>query len=1141
MLQTNKHTRYKKLTKLQNTISRKNHGIIKSKLQKHKKTKLQTGGFIGLDYIKLKWKIRKFNKVIAKMNAWDKLMKVDAESYELSVKEFEDQAQAMARHYTEFTETYRQQIIFKIFEKDSKEAPKAMEAIRIKIDDSKKQLDTRMLELEKRINALNKIVDREVPEFTRLTKAFEKKTKKFQKIATHFSELSGFQEKIKELRRAYDLVSGSRDIKEVGEAHRKKKAKYEKYKADYNRILELTDQEMQNRTEVKNKIETLLETAEHYKSQFGFYEGNKRVKMGKLGLDFKSLKCEKNKSKLCMWADYYSKFADNLIDVSNRCGSIDGALGNIIQQLEICVKNLNVVFTDYEKPPEAVAVLKVFNDITSIKKETFAKISSNITELKREFYKQTPSARIMIDYNYLTFAFNYLREKLRVYRDLFNEALKNKEAMMQQQKGGAHGRPTGHPTGKPQHHSICKTFIAHPLTYENFYENPKYAQIEKLDKKFQDLHKDLGNPKNKDCYKDAAEFEKLFNIYKQYWLFANHVALNLSQIDNTSTQYAQCRKNLEIFKEIAHYLSPTITTYPWVPDLQEYIANLFKTINHPKNFGLHIKDFNEIKDKTLDDIITNAHAFTSGTTYTHVADLVNHAMQNKSNFVGFEDWDSTQKSGNFKGVYRLLNQHAGYNPNQAAQPAAAATSAPQKVPLQPSSLKIKYLIDKLKTMQATLENNYNAYMSANEYEALIKEYLDVLKLHDDDKIQFFDENIKNLVNELESFFNGNSLLNRTQISDFSTQIRLYNVKLQKLLNMYAEVKNRGYTDNDAKEAVKKAIEEYEKQMSLGLDYYITSILSNYPDQTKLPKPVIQQPQQPPQGQQDKGTSTVMEQEAKKEIERENLDIKYIPHVLKRVKQISNDRKAKGDNFYEEQFSNLTNAFEKIKALFVDIVNSEGPTSIKAISDKLQTMTLLLLDLKYIEPTVTGVKVAGYKPTMLPGADWIVKTVDKDFDKEHKLTGTSELQELIKSNRDLAQIYRKITIVDDGALNKLFEDLLFELNPHKLMTVIRSKPEYLSYLGNIDNLKRLIEIIKGRIPVSPDNDKKKRVCGILATLENLVGSLDKDKIKVIADAKLHYDSGNPNNPCVIKDEKKKDDKKDQQKQGQQQQQGKRQGL
>ena len=658
------------------------NGKISSKLLKHIKTRKnssleQDGGFLGLDYIALRWKMNKFLNIVKKLNDSDVKFQKDIESYKLQAKLYEERANKKAELQTQFIDAFRLKQMYIYYQSDEKEAPKTKESKAIIIQDSLKILDNRMADLSGRINQLDKEIGKDMKEYNRLMKEFKAKTDNFEKITSKYSKISNFQQEIEELKRTYDSAVV---MKQGGlsKADKNKVKKFEKHKEEYTKILSLTGQEIQNRIKIKQEIGDFQTTAEHYLIQFGAYEGKKKKEIGELDKEFKKINCDSGSGLLCKWVKEYTAFSSKLIDIDDMCGKIIGNMKNIQKSAEICVKNLVTVFQKYDKDPQPQAMLRFERDIIDLIK-LFEIAGKIIGKLKAEFYKQTPAARINLDYNALTVDFNYLRAKLKVYVKMFdpNETDPTKDRKKTggyRMFGGYHGAPGGRGgpgrggpgrgasrgRGAFQGASQAQTGQKNSQCYYNNKEltNESFLKIQmKKFKKYKDLYYEIKDKtKNKDCFNDLDKFMIIFNNYYQVWLFWLNVAQNLNDVNTNPITDMNFKDSLKYFQIIEEVLENTEPTQPntndkwfWNDDLKESLRQKFALITHfeiPPNFAKASLDDKNLKEIFVENPSTDVDINTIRTTnkYDAAKDLVckmnNNNTPSTTAFYGVEEWDA---------------------------------------------------------------------------------------------------------------------------------------------------------------------------------------------------------------------------------------------------------------------------------------------------------------------------------------------------------------------------------------------------------------------------------------------------------------------------------------------------------------------
>lgn len=726
------------------------NGKISSKLLKHIKTKKhsslgQDGGFLGLDYIALRWKMNKFLNIVKKLNESDVKFQKDIESYKLQAKLYEERANKKAEFQTNFIDAFRAKQMYIYYQADEKEAPKTKESKAIIIQDSLKILDNRMADLIGRINQLDKEIGKDMKEYNRLMKEFNAKTDNFEKITIKYSKISNFQQEIEELKRAYDSAVVMKQ-EGLSKADKNKVKKFEKHKEEYTKILSLTGQEIQNRIKIKQEIGDFQTTAEHYLDQFGAYEGKKKKAMGVLDLAFKKINCESGSGLLCQWVKEYTAFSSKLIDIDTMCGKIIDNMKKIQKSAEICVKNLVTVFQKYDKDPQPQAMLRFERDIIDLIK-LFEIAGKIIGKLKAEFYKQTPAARINLDYNALTVDFNYLRAKLKVYVKMFdpNETDPTKDRKktggyrmfgggfhgidVNVQSGGSQGRGRGGPHGSGAHrgtgrgrgrggtggHGTAQPGKQNSQCYYNnkALTNEKFLEFKmKNFKKYKDLYDEIKDKtKNKDCFDDLDKFMIIFNNYYQVWLFWLNVAQNLNNI-NANPIADNIKDSLKYFEIIEKVLEEAEKTQPntndkwfWNDELKESLRKIFANIKHfniPTDFNASLddKNLNEIFIDTTNQPLSQEITMIRNK-YNAAKDLVckmnNGGNPSTTDFYGVEEWDEEIGTQNanctpqlFPGTKDDFNNYLDNTIMQLIQPTdyppkfdPAAAAAAQPTPAAP--------------------------------------------------------------------------------------------------------------------------------------------------------------------------------------------------------------------------------------------------------------------------------------------------------------------------------------------------------------------------------------------------------------------------------------------------------------------------
>ncbi len=1153
---THSHQKYSGVSKKYKTLV--NNNKTQRMINRIKTNKLQNGGFLGLDYIALKWKLHKFENIIKKLNAFDKSMEKDIESYRIQSKEFEDRAKEKADLQTQYITQYRAKVIYEIYKTDEAEAPKHKEATRIAVEDSLITINNHITTIAGRIGQLDKEIGKDYPEFSRLMESFESKAEKFREITKKYSENSKFYQEVKELKRSYDLTIGAKDQSGVGGRHKSKVKKFEKNKDIYMKILELTDANIEERRKKEQEVADLLRTTEYYKDQFGSYKGKKKITPGKLDKDMNGIKCSASTGLLCDWVNNYKKLAEDIFTIANMCGNIIKKMGEIKKSAEICVKNLNTVFPEgFKKDPQAQAMIRFENQMIYLI-DMFGKAGKEIGLLKAEFYKQTPAARIMIDYNELTVEFNYLHERLKSYKEVFSP---EKSMPKEVQKGGA--KPTTSPK-KP--FNLCENLIKHKLN-NTFYKNTTFAKISIINSNYEKLYDMLKNANSKDCYNNHNEFkDKIFYAYEKVWLFMVNTTINLNKIDTSIDQ--NVIKGLEKFIEIKHYLNDT-AKYQWNKNLIDYIANIFNSqFTHYKINEDFLKP--DVKDNTFEEIFTNTTLNTPGivairtnTNFEHVKDIVYRVIKNNyppkttnSEFFGVLEWDDNvgptnpnhpdcTYTGNKNQLSTFITTLEGnvdkskyYDPTNPTSAPIAATPTTSATTISipgTGGFNIDKNIEIVKECLDKLDNNVG-FAWQDEYGDFLKIILDGLNSQKKEKgtiiIEAANQNsIEKIIKELERKIDALDALSPYEIKYYKQEISKYTgYYLQPLLNIYDKVISRGYDPVDAL----KATEEVRKLIEASTRGPIAEaeVLDKYKDKRSIPVSastvavsstgtgtplLLPSPSSgTPSGSPSKSNTNSKDSNASKTMSMKDYDANLIQHVLHRVSLLKD---------YPVQYSTLKTEYTKIYGALTSLVSADGKVAIKNLADKLQKMTQTLLELKYIEPKIVGVSVKADTSIRLGPISWIVAQADKDFDKQQKLSLTAELQKMRKDDPLLNKMYEEQTGADSKTVSDIFMDMLSESNDvNKVKNKLIKDMDKFTKINNVSTLEAIIELMKAKL-VNNNPDDQKKACRMLSALADVIGYGSTDKYDVLKKAMYYYDgatspSDTSKTPCFnfLKDKK-----------------------
>jgi hypothetical protein len=1158
------------------------------------------GGFLGFD-LSLRWKIHNFNSIISKLNEFDKSIKKEIVTYKIQAKSFEERAKEKADLQTQFIDNYRKKVMFEIYQEDPQKSEQTKESDKITIDNSLKTIDNHLVGLGKRISQLDKETGKDSPEFTRLINSFKTKADKFLNITSKYSEQSGFYQKIKELQRAHDEVVG-KDKALVSKAYLKKAREYEKHKADYNKILSLTENEIQNRREIEKEINEMIVKAEYFMGQIGTYtKGKSKKTAGVLDVAFKDIECSGGSGLLCTWAEKYKMFAKELVLIDVMCKKILSFIKEIKRSAEICVKNLLTVFESYKKEPEPDAMLRFDDDIKDII-EAFTDIDIAISTLKEEFYKQTPASRISIDYNDLIVEFNFIRTRFKVYIEMFNPDItketqsggdlmyggsgrrRSQSGLSQSGRSGSgssrHGRGSGRGRSRQvAFKNVCNNILKYgKLTNEMFYTKYEIQHFNDYLKVFEKLKQT-----KQDCYDTLENFQIIYDNYYKVWLFWTNLGFNLNGITPINPPNGDIITSLKHFIAISYILKHTkspndpanpLKWWVWDANLKNFIANFFK--NNFTNFEIP-RVFDQFNTNTLNEIFIEKPTpdmIQIRIKFEHVLDLITRVEEKSlpftkhNNFFGVKEWDkslstTTSSTPSYTGTANVFNNYLralktsislsdpSFYPDktiavaqaqvqgqaQAQAHTQAQTQAQTQVraPLGVSTSDIDNGIRKIKEIKLFMETN-DTFPFQDEYYDFLEQINNGLKIQKNTGINLlFQTDILKIVNELGSKINSYQSLLPYESEYYKKQIDSYTeIYLPPLLDVYNIVKTRGLSDADARRAaeeVRRLMEDNNIRSDIAVDDVLKSdafksktlTISGSPVSPASVSPASVSPASvSPASVSSASVSPASVSPAsvlpsyivKKDNPKnsaENIlkttDVNLIQHVIKRISAL-------GD--YPLQLKTIKEEYAKIHKALKELVS--GNNSIKNISEKLHSITQILLDLKYIEPKIVGVSVKDDKSVKLPMADWIVKSADKNFKDLQKLSITEKLRERRLKHRDIHKIYEEATYASDNEIRDILFQLVSAGDRDKIRAKITSNIEYIKKLSNVNNLTKLTKLLENSLDKgSPD--QKRKACDILNELSAIIGMVDENRRQVITNAMKYYDPDASHSYCSSKNNRR----------------------
>ena len=1090
-------------------------------------TKKHTGGMFGLKYIEFQWNMHKFNKMIDKLNKFDKKIQDDIDSYKIQAKTFEMRAQDKAEIQTEIINNYRQKIIILIYQKDEIETPEKKQSIKIMINDSIKTVDDHLTSLGERKIQLDKEMGKDIPEYLRLMKSFKIKTEKFNKLTEEYAKNSKFYQEIKEMKRSYDIIlDGKKSENGLSKSDKKKISKFKQNKSKYDKVLNLSDSEFQNRKNIEQDIANLLKTAEYFKDQIGEYKGKVKIKSGMLDSQMYDVNCIGGSGLLCEWYEKYTEFAELLLEINPMCDESIEKLKIIAQCIDNSIINLNVVITNYKTDPHPEALLRFKTDIMELL-SMFELIKKSILSLKAEFYKQTPATRLIYDYNEIGVNLNFIESKLGEYNKIFKDIKEIEEQQKEektisggfmfntnskyrvpvnntqyggsksiprrgkgQHKGFKHNKtvsfasgvhsstPSGHSHKSNPSGHIHKPKSGGPsykLGFSGAPRNPTLKQASTKQYKHTQHH-DNTSIINILC--SAITNKDFFNNFKRE-NFIKIVNLNI-HINGVSEDDKNRIKDINIFcKNIYNIYMFFITVFlkhntthntdDIIKNLT-YLLDIYTTFDNYKNLitNIHTKlEAFYTKDIKFIYNLLIPIPMQQQTIYQSINDT------NTANLLKIQDIEILKKYVNNKindnnpFVFNDFN-NTYINKDTPAETGAAQGTNPVQHLTQTQQVKPTLTKESIENLQTILGNNNNLfnYSIKTELGKSLDLLLNIYNHKKEKDIKFND------TTQLTKMFDIiNNIINSKDVSkDVSTtenDISNYNEYLEKYIDNV--LKPLEYLQNKTITITEDIIKQIDDAKGVGLQ--IETIINA--EENKHINPET--------------TPTT-------ETKRKPLNDNLIQDVIKRIKAAKH---------YDIQEANIINEFTTIKELLIELVGDKDINPIKTLSNTIQNLLKLLSDIKVIEPKIVSIKVKENKAIDIPLAKWIVDATSTDFDKYGKLQLTDELQALRFKNKD-QKIYTDGSQASSKEEEELFVALIFGSNNN--IDKITREPKYIQMLTTVAILTRIVEKLKHQIPppqkIEQPQDKQdkqqynfndiKRMCNILIQIKGIIGYKDTEK-------------------------------------------------
>lgn len=1132
---TKKHNysnNFKKYSLINNNLTR-----IKRIKNKNKITQKHTGGMFGLKYIELQWNLHKFNKIIDKLNKFDKDIQNDIDSYKIQANTFETRAQDKAEMLTEIINNYRQKLIIRIYQKDEIEMPAKHESNKIMINESMKTVDNHIASLGKRNIQIDNEMGKDIPEYLRLMKSFKTKAEKFNKITAEYAKNSKFYQEIKDMKRSYDIIlEGKQSESGLSKADKQKISKFKKNKSKYDKVINLSDSEFQNRKNIEQDIATLLKTAEYFKDQVGDYKGKVKIKSGMLDSQMHDVNCIGGSGLLCEWYEKYNEFAEFLLEINPMCDDTIEKLKLIAQCIDNSIINLNVVITSYKTAPQAQALLRFKIDIMELL-SMFELIKKSILSLKAEFYKQTPATRLIYDYNEIGVNLNFIESKLyeynKIFKDIkeieeqqkeektisggfmFNTNSKDRVPVNNTQYGGSKqraksgsksGSKPGSKSGSkpsssksnPNKHNKTVSFATgvHSSTHSghSHKSNPS-GPIHK--------HK-YGNPSVSGAPRKPTLKQTSKTQSKSTQQYVNTPIINILCSAITNTDFFNNFKR-EIFIKIVnlniHINSVSEDDKNIIKDIDIFCKNIYNI------YMFFITVY--LKHNTThgtDDIIQNLKYLLQISTFDDYKEFIKKIHKKLEAFYTKDIKDIYNLlipiPMQMKTIYQCIND----------------TNTANLLKIPDIEILKKYVNNKLNDNNPFDFNDFNntyinkdtpaetgAIQGTNPVQHLTQtqQVKPTLTKESIENLQTILGNNNNLFNYSINTELGKSLDLLLNICNYKTEKDIkFNdtTQLTKMFNIINNIinisKDVSKTENDISK-INEYLTNYIQNVLVPLLHFkkngiADNIINEIVEKIDDAKGVGLQ------------IETIINAEEIKHINQETtlttdtkrkpLNDNLIQDVIKRIKAAKN---------YDIQEANIINEFTTIKELLIELVGDKDINPIKTLSNTIQNLLKLLSDIKVIEPKIVSIKVKENKAIDIPLAKWIVDATSTDFDKYGKLQLTDELQALRFKNKD-QKIYTDGSQASSKEEEELFVALIFGSNNN--IDKITRDPKYIQMLTTVEILTRIVDKLKHQIPppqkIEQPQDKQdkqqynfndiKRMCNILIQIKGIIGYKDTEK-------------------------------------------------
>jgi hypothetical protein len=1096
------------------------------------------GNLIGggiFDFFRLKINVRKIKGIIGKLNVLEKDIKKEIDSYGVQSDLFKKMAEKTAQYQTEYIIAKRRNVILKNYRKDTEEInQKTDKNVLATINHEIEKSDSDYKHAEKMVAAQYKEVGGDIKNFLYLSAKYQKELLKFAKVDKLRKQVETYQLEISHIRDKAIAAEGRTDL---GKAEKAIVAKYKKNKKDYDYVVSLTNQDLENITKIQQKAAGLTATMEHYKNQFGMYKREGYESKGKQG----SIKIG---GKIKAWAELTDKLAESLLGVYDKTKEIITVLEEIKTSITKCRTELVTVPEYINKEANANAILWFEHDVEDMIK-VVKELKKHFGEMKNEFYNQISAENMYSNYNYNSKFLRVIEIRLRFYEWMIDRAFDkdtiDKKRDVKSINGGYYSLIGGAPPGPRGQKKDACDFLKKLQPFND-------TEISHLAKSLKNITQGLDDASNA-CYNlNKDEFIKCIeNKYNRYLLLA---FLNSNILDgNTFNNNADLKKGIQTYEQVIKTLNENTD---W-NDSKKKIAEKFSqakikspTIDPPitaisksksptkKLTDLYDDNGNPITGLTTEETAFQKYLLDSSRAYLKKF-LISLKKNTNPGFYGVLDYDK-ETNGPINNYITNLPPDTGSSATTAT--AASTTNATntssnrsfkfndkldskelnkinqqiksigdglEQFGINPSS-DFKDIVKLLNDVRDAVDNVFNSLKDKDnntpdisikglsdfkEYLLHIKSRVDLNDIYieiDEDN----DEYLENMKQDLENFNSNYQLMSQfyKSIKD-STDSSTAKKALNELINEYTKDVND--KESISKIAIKIADKpDYKKKPTSSLPASLTAASAPTTSTTTSTTTSENSPIKPVSNP----ISNAKEKEEKDMKERmekippwlADLDTRsknnkdYISNILIRI-----------PNEYPKQYNEVKAQLKEMLSK-IKLLSSKGNT-LANLSDDFQTMTTTLIDIKAIESDLIDVKVKAEPKRLLGLGNYIPDPLSLEK-KSQAREDTKRISELVKGMMQNT-FFEDRGDKDKETVEKLFDRVLANLSKdyppnisYEEQTLLR-KPYNLDIF--IEKLKKSIinagitsEIAQGRSTNVPYEiqDSQKKFCRLIGKLKDI---------------------------------------------------------